>query len=134
MVGKLLREAIFIRDKHKCSVCGKNAHMVARMDTTRPETDADNIISLCYDCFRYKRQDWIVNIPPNHYKKLARKNLRWECWTCGTKRNLEIHHIDGNHENNTLDNLMVLCRNCHIRRHRRMRLDEKVAQILPNPA
>lgn len=26
---------------------------------------------------------------------------------------LELHHIDGNHYNNNLDNLMVLCPNCH---------------------
>jgi RecJ-like exonuclease len=26
---------------------------------------------------------------------------------------LELHHIDGNHFNNDLSNLMVLCPNCH---------------------
>lgn len=26
---------------------------------------------------------------------------------------LELHHVDGNHLNNTIDNLQVLCRNCH---------------------
>lgn len=25
----------------------------------------------------------------------------------------EIHHIDGNHENNKIENLMILCKNCH---------------------
>lgn len=26
---------------------------------------------------------------------------------------LELHHIDGNHYNNVLDNLQILCPNCH---------------------
>lgn len=26
---------------------------------------------------------------------------------------LEVHHIDGNHNNNELDNLQILCLNCH---------------------
>ena len=30
---------------------------------------------------------------------------------------LELHHIDGNHYNNKLDNLMILCSNCHAQVH-----------------
>lgn len=26
---------------------------------------------------------------------------------------LELHHIDGNHSNNKIDNLQILCPNCH---------------------
>ena len=26
---------------------------------------------------------------------------------------LELHHIDGNHNNNKLENLQMLCPNCH---------------------
>lgn len=26
---------------------------------------------------------------------------------------LELHHVDGNHYNNTLSNLLILCPNCH---------------------
>lgn len=28
-----------------------------------------------------------------------------------------IHHLDGNHDNNDPDNLMLLCNGCHTRRH-----------------
>lgn len=31
----------------------------------------------------------------------------------GVKLPLELHHKDGNHYNNNLDNLMILCPNCH---------------------
>lgn len=32
---------------------------------------------------------------------------------CGKPITLQIHHIDGNHNNNTIENLMILCPNCH---------------------
>lgn len=31
----------------------------------------------------------------------------------GEKITFQLHHIDGNHNNNTLENLQVLCPNCH---------------------
>lgn len=43
----------------------------------------------------------------------------WKCECCGlTKWNgqpipLELHHIDGDHSNNTKENLQILCANCH---------------------
>lgn len=36
-----------------------------------------------------------------------------KCEECGSYKNLDIHHIDGNWQNNKLDNLMCLCRSCH---------------------
>jgi DNA polymerase-3 subunit alpha len=35
-------------------------------------------------------------------------------------RDKEIHHIDGNHGNNSEDNLQILCVSCHKRRHYKM--------------
>ena len=40
------------------------------------------------------------------------------CELCGGDKNLDIHHIDGNWQNNNLDNLMCLCRSCHTRYER----------------
>jgi len=41
------------------------------------------------------------------------------CALCGCRepRALTIHHIDGNNENNTYDNRIILCYNCHQRHH-----------------
>ena len=40
------------------------------------------------------------------------------CRICGSKRNIDIHHNDGNFHNNSLENLIPVCRSCHIKLHR----------------
>ena len=52
--------------------------------------------------------------------KLIRDGIKEaKCEICGNKLwlnqpiPLELHHIDGNHYNNTLENLQILCPNCH---------------------
>ena len=52
--------------------------------------------------------------------KLVRDGLKEDkCEICGlslwngVKLPLELHHKDGNHYNNNLDNLQILCPNCH---------------------
>lgn len=40
------------------------------------------------------------------------------CYICGTaKSDLVVHHLDGDRSNNTLDNLVPMCRSCHSRLH-----------------
>ena len=53
-------------------------------------------------------------------KKLIEDGIKEErCESCGlnewlgTKITLELHHVDGNRYNNKLDNLQILCPNCH---------------------
>lgn len=40
-----------------------------------------------------------------------------KCEKCGKTGKLDIHHIDENPNNNNLDNLMCLCRSCHMKIH-----------------
>lgn len=40
------------------------------------------------------------------------ENCNLDMWL-GKKIPLELHHIDGNHFNNQLDNIQILCPNCH---------------------
>lgn len=63
------------------------------------------------------------NVPIQSHKlkqKLIRDGLKPNCCEiCGTNTwqgvalPLELHHKDGNHYNNNLDNLIILCPNCH---------------------
>lgn len=53
---------------------------------------------------------------------LARDKFR--CKLCGAAsdegfRNIVIHHIDGSKDNNSLGNLVTLCRKCHPTVHNR---------------
>lgn len=52
-------------------------------------------------------------------KKLISIGREYKCERCGTTEwcgeelKLQVHHIDGDHFNNQLDNLKLLCPNCH---------------------
>ena len=39
------------------------------------------------------------------------------CSVCGKTGKMDIHHIDGDCHNNSVDNLTVLCRSCHMKLH-----------------
>lgn len=56
---------------------------------------------------------------PKSLKRFLLESSGHRCWTCnkqewmGQPIPLELEHIDGNSENNSLDNLKILCCNCH---------------------
>lgn len=49
------------------------------------------------------------------YLKEGRKRI---CEICGSTKNIDVHHIDKNYNNNSSDNLMIVCRSCHMKIHR----------------
>lgn len=73
----------------------------------------------------YKPASYYIdnNIPISSYKlkiKIIKDGLKEnKCELCGISMwngielPLELHHKDGNHFNNNLDNLQILCPNCH---------------------
>jgi 5-methylcytosine-specific restriction endonuclease McrA len=71
-----------------------------------------------YCCPKHRLADW------PRIKALKRgigvEKLYEGCVICGNKELpiLEIHHKDGNRENKSPDNLVVLCPNCHKKVHR----------------
>ena len=53
-------------------------------------------------------------------KQYLLEKSRFKCESCGTGEmwnnkalTLQLDHIDGNSDNNSLDNLRILCPNCH---------------------
>jgi len=53
-----------------------------------------------------------------HYH--ARKVIpNGSCGHCGKPNAKDVHHKDGNHRNNTAENLERICRSCHTQAHRR---------------
>lgn len=63
-----------------------------------------------YEMYNYRKIFDQIN--PNDHK----------CYFCGLEETAEhlhdIHHVDCNHYNNSKENLMKLCRRCHIRLHK----------------
>lgn len=88
------------------------------------------------------RKDW-VKIGDNHNqsysnshttaRKINKLILHKElCELCGSDTNLDIHHIDGNWQNNNLDNLMCLCRSCHTKYERNKDRNElRIRKLTP---
>lgn len=55
------------------------------------------------------------------YRHKIGTDLADNCKCCGELKlsRLHVHHLDHNRLNNQLDNLVVLCRPCHLREHGR---------------
>ena len=56
------------------------------------------------------------------YRKLALENNPNFCSLCGFSEEyaIEVHHIDRNRKNNDLENLVVVCANCHRGIHKKV--------------
>ena len=72
-------------------------------------------------------------------RELALKRANYSCERCGTQSMLTVHHRDRNGRgtaspNNSLRNLQVLCRACHLAEHRgeimHIRLSSRQPQLL----
>ena len=44
--------------------------------------------------------------------------LEKKCELCGSMKSIDVHHKDHDYKNNTPENIMVLCRSCHMKIHR----------------
>jgi hypothetical protein len=40
-----------------------------------------------------------------------------QCWVCEAKNNLNVHHVDFNHANDDITNVIVVCKRCHGKLH-----------------
>lgn len=54
------------------------------------------------------------------YRRRYFENRLYKCELCGLtavtgedKKRIHVHHLDGNHDNNDLFNLIALCQKCH---------------------
>jgi endogenous inhibitor of DNA gyrase (YacG/DUF329 family) len=112
----------------ECSMCGKT--------TSKKSSSLRNSKHGVYFCSRKCKDqgqrviNGINEIHPPHYNtgsgyysKLARTEHGNTCINCGTSFAplLAVHHIDGDRENFSIDNLEVVCYNHHVLRHMRLR-------------
>jgi hypothetical protein len=53
----------------------------------------------------------------DNYREIIPIECCARCGYCECTSSLHVHHIDRNHDNNSPDNLIVLCANCHFGLH-----------------
>ena len=86
-----------------CSVCGHTRIKIRNKKAATP-----NSRWRCIAVFKRNYNKW------NYPYRIHRKN---KCEHCGFipkhSSQLEVDHIDGNHNNNDPNNLQTLCANCH---------------------
>lgn len=64
-------------------------------------------------------KDWKSYTKIEHLKKHLKKHKGLKCESCeltewkNSSIPLEVHHVDGNRTNNSIENLQLLCCNCH---------------------
>lgn len=98
----------------KCCVCDK--------DITKYERDiVRNQNNYCgRDCYNNRRKENLKRLKRStkYYDELLNNSV---C-ACGVNEKylLQIHHKDGNHNNNVPSNLEIVCANCHVRKHLKM--------------
>ena len=63
------------------------------------------------------------------YRQMAFDAKPEKCELCNKKRvkRLEVHHANGNHNDNRIENLMILCSSCH------HIIDKRVNNIFSRP-
>ncbi|WP_425430083.1 HNH endonuclease signature motif containing protein [Cohnella massiliensis] len=52
------------------------------------------------------------------HHRARRKKQPEKCEKCGSTKNVDVHHRDENWQNNSPENLIALCRSCHLKEHR----------------
>lgn len=114
------RGCYYIKDKVKstCKSCGKETMKSLSTSNRNDSNYCDR------ECYNNRRKE--------NLKRLKRHTAYYDDLLEGTKCGcgineiylLQIHHKDGNHNNNEPDNLEVVCANCHIKRHLKKRIKD----------
>lgn len=76
-----------------------------------------------------KNHMWKGGRGSKYYRPLCFKHHGNSCVHCGADENVEVHHIDGDRDNNSPENLRPVCKSCH--RGREHRCWEHLQNLTP---
>lgn len=116
--GKAPKELIYI----DCPVCGKsfraNSHGMGEGNARGLQTTCS--VGCANTFFRSGTDSPLYVSGKGAYRAKALKHYGHICSKCGELNPivLEVHHKDRDRCNNSIDNLVVLCANCHLIEHR----------------
>jgi len=94
--------------KNKCPKCNKRERRISVMSTNSKNPNSPQK--------EYVRK-WCSWCLKTEYEKPYREHKGNSCEVCGFTAvhecQLDVDHVDNNHENNEPSNLQTLCSNCH---------------------
>ena len=108
-----------------CEYCGKrlerkrlpNGELQSLLHFNRQKYCNRLCFAMATDAKPSKSEDWSTT----HYH--ARKEVEpGPCERCGKPNAKDVHHRDGNHLNNSRENLERICRSCHSKEHHKRQL------------
>lgn len=121
--NKYSREEIENTKSRKCLICNDDFSVNSKQMTKKYCSDeckrkAERVFGNKTEVdLQYKDE---IRFSGNRYKVLERDE--YTCQMCGNTHQLVIHHIDNSGQsdepNNDIDNLVTLCRRCHINIHK----------------
>lgn len=115
----------------KCKICQKEFFKITNTHLWKAHQITDKEY---YEKYPNEKQfnikedvkESIINNENNDYKNKAFQYYNNECERCGANNELEVHYRNGNHTNNDIENLEVLCKKCHVKIHNEINnLDKK---------
>jgi len=67
-----------------------------------------------------KNGQWKGGVNDDYCKRIVFEKYQKKCFFCGDTKNIEVHHINTNRKDNRIENLIVLCRDCHKKVHSKL--------------
>ena len=104
-----------------CVICGKEFELLKTQNTSR-KTCSPTCHSELMRKLKLGENNaaWKGGHSEAHYMRVRKETKEQKCEMCCGKRpfvRLDTHHIDHNKQNNTPENIRVLCVSCHAKWH-----------------
>lgn len=103
-----------------CSICKKE--FFRRKKEIHPDKNYCSKSCSAVATNKQRIGEFHPNYKGTNYRKIALEHYGAECFNCKNTivELLQVHHKDKNRDNNSLENLIVLCANCYILVHKKM--------------
>lgn len=98
-----------------CPVCGTK---FGYLEYEKPRTTCSYSCANTYFRSGKDHPNYKEELTEGSYRRRALEYYGAKCLLCDEYEVTEVHHIDGNRDNNSMDNLVVLCPTHHTKVHR----------------
>lgn len=113
--GKQISKSNFIRHENSCSLNNKNIRSCPVCSKPILNKRFTTCSRGCSNtAYRSKlKESFDLQPKRSTYRDICFAVKKHECIVCGEKEVVDVHHLDQNHENNEIENLIVLCPTHH---------------------